>query len=67
MLVLSRKVGQELVIFEKSSGRVIARLMVVDFRGDKAKIGLSAENDIGIDRIEIYNERQAKKNLSPEG
>jgi len=66
MLVLSRKKGQETVIFNKATGEVIARLMIVEFRGDKAKIGLTAGDDIGIDRVEIYNERQAKKNLSPE-
>lgn len=66
MLVISRKLKQETVIYDKATGAVIARLMVVEFRGDKAKIGLTAGDDIGIDRVELYNEKQAKKKLSPE-
>lgn len=67
MLVLSRKLNQELVIFEKATGRVLVRLQVTEFRGDKAKIGLTAEGDIGIDRVEVYDAKLLKKSLSPEG
>lgn len=47
MLVLSRKVGEEIVI-----GNDI-RVTVVDVKGGRVKIGIQAPNDVGIFRSEL--------------
>jgi carbon storage regulator len=52
MLVLSRKVGEEIVI-----GNNI-HLMVVAIKGDKVRIGISAPKEVVVDRLEVHEKRQ---------
>ena len=52
MLVLSRKVGEEIVI-----GNNI-HLMVVAIKGDIVRIGISAPKDVIVDRQEVHEKRQ---------
>ncbi|HEV3079740.1 MAG TPA: carbon storage regulator, partial [Gemmataceae bacterium] len=52
MLVLTRRVGEEIVI----DGDI--RITVVDISGDRTRIGISAPPSIRIDRREIYERRQ---------
>ena len=52
MLVLSRKVGEEIVI-----GNNI-HLMVVAIKGDKVRIGISAPKGVTVDRLEIHEKQQ---------
>jgi carbon storage regulator len=51
MLVLTRKVGEEIVI----GGDI--RLMVVAVRGGKVRIGISAPNEVVVDRQEVVEKR----------
>jgi carbon storage regulator CsrA len=51
MLVLSRKVGEEIVI-----GNNI-HLMVVAIKGDKVRIGISAPKEVVVDRQEVHEKR----------
>ena len=55
MLVLTRKVGEEIVIGDN------IRLAVVDIRGDKVRIGVSAPKEVVVDRQEVHERR---KNVS---
>jgi carbon storage regulator len=52
MLVLTRRVGEEIVI----DGDI--RITVVDISGDRTRIGISAPPSIRIDRREIYERRK---------
>ena len=52
MLVLTRRVGEEIVI----DGDI--RITVVDISGDRARIGIAAPPSIRVDRREIYERRQ---------
>lgn len=63
MLVLSRKIGEEIVIGE---GIV---LKVVDIRGDKTRIGITAPQEVRVDRKEVAEERAAglAAGLIPQG
>jgi len=57
MLVLSRRVGEEILI-----GKDI-RLMVVEVRGDKVRIGLDVPRDITVHRKEVAEAIAAEKRL----
>ena len=57
MLVLTRKVGEEIVIDNN------IRLVVVAIRGDRVRIGVSAPKEVVVDRQEVHDRR---KNLSGE-
>ena len=48
MLVLSRKPGEEVVVGDN------IRVMVVDIRGDKVRLGFTAPTEVPIHRDEVY-------------
>jgi carbon storage regulator len=52
MLVLSRKIGESIVI----DGRIIVK--IVRLEGDAVKLGIEAPPDIPVHRQEIYDEIQ---------
>ena len=49
MLVLSRKSNQEIVIGDS------IRVMVIEIRGDKVRLGVSAPADVPVHRHEVYD------------
>jgi carbon storage regulator len=51
MLVLSRKVGEEIVINDD------IRVTVVAIRGERARLGISAPRETVVDRREIHETR----------
>jgi carbon storage regulator len=51
MLVLTRKIGQELVI----DGNI--RLIVLSIKGDKIRVGIEAPPDVRVDRAEVHERR----------
>lgn len=56
MLVLSRKREKQVFIeVPPSSEPRLIKLMVVDIRGDKVRIGFTADNCVKINREEIYD------------
>jgi carbon storage regulator len=58
MMVLSRKVGEEIVIGDK------IHIAVVAIEGDQVRIGISAPKDVVVDRQEVHEKR---KNSFSEG
>ena len=52
MLVLSRYVGQQIVIGEDIT------VTIMEVRGDKVKIGIIAPSDVEVDRLEIREQKQ---------
>ena len=48
MLVLTRQHGQEIVI----GGNI--RIVVVDVRGDRVRLGIEAPPSVRVDRLEIH-------------
>jgi carbon storage regulator len=61
MLVLTRKVGEEIVI-----GTDI-RVTVVGIKGEKVRLGITAPKDVVVDRQEVHESRKSLFNeeLSP--
>jgi carbon storage regulator len=51
MLVLSRKVGEEIII----DGLI--RVTITSIKGDRVRVGISAPPDMLIDRAEIHQRR----------
>ena len=58
MLVLSRKKNETVII---TVGHERIRVMLVDIRGDKVRLGFSASKDITIYREEIQGEIDAER------
>lgn len=54
MLVLSRKIGETIIIDDK------IEVTVLDVQGDMVKIGVNAPRNISIFRQEVYQEIQAE-------
>jgi carbon storage regulator len=59
MLVLSRKVGEDIVI-----GNDI-HLTVVSIQGDKVRIGISAPKEVTVDRQEVHDRRMNSVSEAP--
>jgi carbon storage regulator len=55
MLVVARKLGEEVIIGEDVCVRVVA------IRGDQVRLGISAPRDIPVDRREIHDIRIAQR------
>lgn len=54
MLVLSRKSNEQIVILTPS-GEVVS-VMVIEIRGDKARLGFDAARDVQIHRKEVFEQ-----------
>ncbi len=52
MLVLTRKVGQEIIIGDH------IRITITQVKGDKVRIGIDAPADISVDRQEVHERRR---------
>jgi carbon storage regulator len=58
MLVLTRRLGEELVI----SGNI--RISVVAVHGDRVRLGIDAPESVTVDRKEIHERRMSFANAS---
>jgi carbon storage regulator len=54
MLVLSRKVGDEIII----NGHI--RITITALKGDRVRVGVSAPPEVRIDRVEVHQKRQQR-------
>jgi len=52
MLVLTRKLGEEIIV----DGRI--RVTVVEIKGNKIRLGITAPPEVPVDRAEIHHRRQ---------
>lgn len=55
MLVLSRKKNESIVIYDPANMEFMARVTVVEIRGDKVRLGITAPRDIHAHRQEVYD------------
>ena len=53
MLVLTRKIGEQIIIGED------IRLAVVAIQGDRVRLGITAPKDTRVDRQEIHERRKS--------
>ena len=61
MLVLSRQIDESFMIGDD------IQVMVVDIRGNKVRLGITAKKEIRVDRKEIYDIIQRQKKDASEG
>ena len=59
MLILSRRLGEELVI----GGSI--RVSIVAVHGDRVRIGVTAPSSVRVDRQEVHENRMHEKFPSP--
>lgn len=57
MLVLGRKMGQSIDLFDERTGNHIARITVVDERTSDIRIGVDAVSNVKILRTELLKPR----------
>lgn len=55
MLVLARERNQKIVI--SRGGAVIGSVLLVDIRGDRARLGFEFSDDYSIDRFEVWEKK----------
>jgi carbon storage regulator len=55
MLILTRKIGESLMIGEEVTATVM------DVKGNQVRIGINAPKDVAVHREEIYDRVQAEK------
>lgn len=57
MLVLSRRKNESIVLGDD------IRIMVLDIKGDKVRLGIDAPKDVSVHREEVYNaaKQEAKR------
>jgi carbon storage regulator len=55
MLILSRRVGEELMI----DGEI--RIKVVSIKGDRVRLGIEAPPTVRVDRLEVHERRLAEE------
>ncbi len=58
MLCLSRNTDESIIV---QCGTEIIRIVLVEIRGSKARIGVEAERTVQIDREEVYLAKQREK------
>ena len=51
MLVLTRKVGEEIIIGDN------IRVKIVSIKGDRIRVGIEAPNTVQVDRAEIHERK----------
>jgi len=60
MLVLSRKIGESIIVGDE------IEISIVDIQGDNIRIGINAPKNIKIFRKEVYKEIQAENQRASE-
>ena len=61
MLILSRKLGEQIVIADNIV------ITVVEIRGDQVRLGIEAPREVPVHRKEIYELIQREKSQQPDG
>ena len=56
MLVITRREGEGIQLFDRESGKFLARVIVVMGENYKARLGIDAPNDILVLRDELCHE-----------
>ena len=59
MLILTRRVGETLMIGDEIS------MTVLGVKGNQVRIGIEAPKDVSVHRLEIYQRIQVEKNGIP--
>ena len=55
MLVLSRKKNESIIINDD------IKVVVIEIRGDKVRLGVEADKGLPVDRSEVYERKKAKE------
>ena len=64
MLVLTRRLGQAIMIGDPNKPDEITEVTVVEVKGDQVRIGTDAPQDVKVHRKEIYDQIQQENRAS---
>lgn len=60
MLILSRKQDERIILTDRDTGKQIAEIVLVRIRGERARIGIHAdESAVVIHRLEVHERLKA--------
>ena len=60
MLVLSRKINEDIILRDKGSGEFLGNIRIIDIRGNKVRLGFDAPDNVVIIRSELEKENAKK-------
>ena len=63
MLVLTRRAGQKIIIYNPKTDETI-EVTITEVRGDQVRIGTAAPEDVKVHRKEIYDQIQQENRAS---
>lgn len=63
MLILTRRIGEEVILGE---GATQARITVLSIRGNQVRVGITADKKIPVNRKEIHDRIQAERQAHTE-
>lgn len=61
MLVLKRRRGEKIVIWDENTDSVIAEIQITDVGTEQVKVGVHAKPYLSIDREEVYRDKKRIK------
>ena len=67
MLVLSRKKLEGVIVDLRKWGLGLAKITIVEIRGDKTRLGLDFEKEVPVHRTEVFDAIEARSATTTEG
>jgi carbon storage regulator CsrA len=61
MLTLTRRFGEVIVIDLRAEGKGLVEVVVVDIRGTKVRLGVTADPSIPVDRRELFDAKELER------
>ena len=61
MLVLTRRVGESIMIGDPKKPEECIEVVVVEVRGDQVRLGVQAPRAVSVDRLETWEQKRTER------